>query len=61
MKKAELASLGGHSAEHQVLLFLVALGAFAALVLVLTLYYRRSCERLELEEIDDLLREEEVL
>lgn len=56
-----LGALGGHSAEHQQLLFWVALGVFAAVVAVLVFLYRRSRAYVEMEEIDALLREEDIL
>ena len=59
--KADLVGLGGHSAEHQQLLLYVAIGVFAMLVVVLVFLYRRGRESLEMEEIDELLRKENVL
>lgn len=59
--EAELVGLGGHSADHQQMLLFVALGVFAAIVVVLVFLYRRSGESIEMDEIDALLREEDIL
>lgn len=56
-----LGALGGHSVEHQQLVFWVALGVFAAVVAVLVFLYRRSRAYVEMEEIDAFLREEDIL
>ena len=58
---SELVALGGHSAEHQQLVFWIALAVFTALVGLLVFLYRRSRAQVEMEEIDALLREENLL
>lgn len=63
--QAELAGLGGHGlgghgAEHQQLLLYLAVGVFLMIVLALVFFYRRSRESLEMEEIDELLRKENI-
>lgn len=59
--EAELIGLGGHSAEHQQLLLYVAIAVFAMLVLGLVFFYKRSRESIEMEEIDELLRKENII
>lgn len=57
----EITALGGHSQAHQETTYWIALAAFLVLVGVLLHLYRYSQKRVEMEEIDALLREEEVL
>lgn len=57
----ELAALGGHSAEHQSMMLWTALGVFVAVVAVLVVLHRQSKESAEMEDIDQLLRDEDVL
>ncbi len=57
----ELAALGGHSEAHHELLWLVALVVFSAIVFGLTLLYRRYERQVDLEEIDEFLRNEDAL
>ncbi len=59
--EAEFLGLGGHSADHQQVMLYVALGVFSAVVLVLVSLYRRSGESIEMDEIDALLREEDII
>jgi hypothetical protein len=55
------AALGGHSAEHQQLVFWVAAVVFVAVVFGLLVLYRRSRDGVEMEAIDALLRDEDIL
>lgn len=57
----ELAALGGHSQAHAEATYWIALAVFAAVVVVLLVLYRRSQRCVEMEEIDALLRREDVL
>ena len=57
----ELAALGGHSQAHQEMTYWIAFASFLLIVAVLVLIFRYSQKRVEMEEIDALLREEEVL
>jgi membrane protein implicated in regulation of membrane protease activity len=57
----ELSALGGHSQAHQEMTYWIALAAFLLIVGVLLLLYRYSQKRVEMEEIDALLRQEDVL
>jgi hypothetical protein len=57
----ELAALGGHSQAHQDAIYWVAFAVFAGVVLALLLLYRHSQRCVELEEIDEFLRKENVL
>ena len=57
----ELTALGGHSQAHQEMSYWIALSVFLLVVAVLVLIYRHSQKCVEMEEIDALLREEEVL
>jgi hypothetical protein len=49
--------LGGHDAGYQHMLLAVVAIAFAAMVALGALLYRRAARRAELEEIDRLLDE----
>lgn len=57
----ELSALGGHSQAHQEMTYWIALAAFLLIVAVLVLIFRYSQKCVEMEEVDALLREEDVL
>lgn len=59
--RAEFAALGGHSSEHQELVLWTAILTFVLIVLVLSHLYRKSRKRVEMEDVDAFLREEEIL
>ena len=58
---ATATALGGHSAAHQQTVLWVAAAVFVAIVFGLIVLYRRSRDSVEMEEIDALLREEDIL
>ncbi len=55
-----LGALGGHSAEHQELALWSAVAAFVLIVVILVLLYRKTAKAVEMEEVDAILREEDV-
>ncbi|MCP4445721.1 MAG: hypothetical protein GY811_10330 [Myxococcales bacterium] len=56
-----LGALGGHSAEHQQVVFGAAVVVFVLVIGGLVALYRARRERAEMEDIDALLREEDTL
>jgi len=52
--------LGGHSSEHEALVWWVAIGIFAMVILCLVSVYRRSRSRVEIEDADQILREHDA-
>ncbi len=61
MSPDEISALGGHSQAHQELSYWIALVVFLLVVGMLVLVYRHSQSCVEMEEVDALLREEDVL